>query len=125
LSRTLQRINTLDFIRSKFVKTNANTTHIAWTKILLHTRDIGQAIYQWQASLGPLIRTFEQARTKKMYKMHATTSNVKQLIAKQITDNEKIILSGISPNYSIIDNVDKGAFVLKEIQGLITLRMHA
>jgi hypothetical protein len=24
--------NTLDFIRSKFVKTNANTTHIAWTK---------------------------------------------------------------------------------------------
>jgi hypothetical protein len=43
--------NTLDFIRSNFVKTNANTTHIAWTKILLHTRDIGQAIYQWQASL--------------------------------------------------------------------------
>jgi hypothetical protein len=42
--------NTLDFIQDKFVKNNANTTHIAWTKILLHTRIIVQAIYQWQAS---------------------------------------------------------------------------
>jgi hypothetical protein len=105
--------NTLDFIRAKFVKTNANTTHIAWTKILLHTRDIGQAIYQWQASFDPLIRAFEQARTKKMRKMRITT--VKQLIAKQITDSEKIILSGINPNYSV-DNVDKGTFVLKEFR---------
>ncbi len=48
--------NTLDFIQNKFVKNNANTTHIAWTKILLHTRIIGQAIYQWQASFDPLIR---------------------------------------------------------------------
>jgi hypothetical protein len=32
--------NTLEFIRDKFVKTNANTAHIAWTKLLLHTRDI-------------------------------------------------------------------------------------
>ncbi len=38
--------NTLDFIQDKFVKNNENTTHIAWTKILLHTRLIGQAIYQ-------------------------------------------------------------------------------
>jgi hypothetical protein len=42
--------NTLDFIEDKFVKTNANTAHIAWSNILLHTRIIGQAIYQWQAS---------------------------------------------------------------------------
>jgi hypothetical protein len=82
--------NTLDFIQDKFVKTNANTAHIAWTRILLHTRDIWQAIYQWQASLDPLIRKFEQARSKKMMKKH--TKSVKQLMAKQITDKEKIIL---------------------------------
>ncbi len=41
------------------------------------------------------------------------TKSVKQLMAKQITDNEKIILSGISLKYSI-DNVDKGNFVLIE-----------
>ncbi len=50
--------------------------------------------------------------------MHVTT--VKQLIAKQITDNEKIILSGINPNYSV-DDVDKGTFVLKEFQDHLAL----
>ena len=110
--------NTLDFIEDKFVKTNANTAHIAWTNILLHTRIIGQAIYQWQASFDPLIRKFEQARSKKMRKCQ--TKDVKQLIAKQITDSEKIILSGISAKYSI-DNVDKGTFVMKEFQDDLAL----
>ena len=110
--------NTLDFIAAKFVKTNANTAHIAWTNILLHTRIIGQAIYQWQASFDPLIRKFEQARSKKMRK--SQTKDVKQLMAKQITDSEKIILSGISAKYSI-DNIDKGTFVLKEFQDDLAL----
>ena len=105
--------NTLDFIRDKFVKTNANTAHIAWTKMLLHTRDIGQGIYQWQASFDPLVRRFEQARSKKLKRIHVST--MKQLVAKQITDNEKIILSGISPKYSI-ENIDKGNFIIKEFQ---------
>ena len=105
--------NTLDFIRDKFVKTNANTAHIAWTKMLLHTRDINQGIYQWQASFDPLVRRFEQARSKKLKRSHLTS--LKQLVAKQITDNEKIILSGISPKYSI-DNIDKGNFIIKEFQ---------
>jgi hypothetical protein len=48
------------------------------------------------------------------------TKNVKQLIAKQITDSEKIILSGISAKYSI-DNVDKGTFILKEFQDDLAL----
>ncbi len=51
--------NTLDFIRDKFVQTNANMAHIAWTKMLLHTRDIGQGIYQWQDSFDPLTLWFE------------------------------------------------------------------
>ena len=110
--------NTLDFIRNKFVKTNANTAHIAWTKMLLHTRDIGQGIYQWQASFDPLVRKFEQSRTKKLKRSHLTS--LKQLVAKQITDNEKIILSGISPKYSI-DNIDKGRFIIKEFQDDLAL----
>jgi flagellar biosynthesis/type III secretory pathway protein FliH len=81
--------------------------------MLLHTRDIGQGIYQWQASFDPLVRRFEQARNKKLKKTHLTS--LKQLVAKQITDNEKIILSGISPKYSI-DNIDKGNFIIKEFQ---------
>jgi hypothetical protein len=110
--------NTLDFIQDKFLKNNANTAHIAWTKILLHTREIGQAIYQWQASFDPLIRKFEQARSKKMRKKHLVSVN--QLWAKQVIDNEKIVLSGINAKYSIA-NDDKGNFVLKEIQDDLAL----
>jgi hypothetical protein len=36
-------------------------------------------------------------------------------VANQITDNEKIILSGISPKYSS-DNIDTGNFIIKEFQ---------
>ncbi len=43
------------------------------------------------------------------------TKDAKQLIAKQITDSEKIILSGIRAKYSI-DNVNKGTFVLKDFK---------
>jgi hypothetical protein len=35
-------------------------------------------------------------------------TSLKQLVAKQITDNEKIILSGISPKYSIDNILTKG-----------------
>jgi hypothetical protein len=46
--------------------------------------------------------------------------DVKQLWAKQITDNEKIILAGINVKYSI-DNVDKGIFLLQELQDDLAL----
>jgi hypothetical protein len=46
--------------------------------------------------------------------------DVKQLWAKQLTDNEKIILAGINAKYSI-DNVDKGTFLLKELQDDLAL----
>ncbi len=46
--------------------------------------------------------------------------DVKQLWAKQITDIEKIILAGINVKYSI-DNVDKGIFLLKELQDDLAL----
>jgi hypothetical protein len=51
-------------------------------------------------------------------KTHLTS--LKQLAAKQITDHEKIILSGISPKYSI-DNTDKGNFMLKEFQDKLAM----
>ena len=105
--------HTLEFIKSKFVRANENTTHIAWTVILLHTRVIGQPIYQWQASFDPLIRKYEQARGKKM--KAKSMLKVKVLMAKQFTDDEKIILAGIDTGYSISD-IDGGRFKLKQLQ---------
>ena len=106
-------LHTLDFIKTKFVRANENTTHIAWTVILLHTRAIGQPIYQWQASFDPLLRKYEQARGKKM--KDKSMLKVKVLMAKQFTDDEKIILAGIDTGYSISD-IDNGKFKLKKLQ---------
>ena len=105
--------HTLEFIKSKFVRANENTTHIAWTVILLHTRSIGQPIYQWQASFDPLLRKYEQARGKKM--KNKSMLKVKVLMAKQFTDDEKIILAGIDTGYSVSD-IDNGKFNLQKLQ---------
>ena len=38
--------NTLSFIEANYVQDNDNTMHIAWTAILLHTRELMQPLYQ-------------------------------------------------------------------------------
>jgi hypothetical protein len=37
------------------------------------------------------------------------------LITKQITDDEKVILAGIYPSFTI-ENIDKGSFILRDFQ---------
>ncbi len=58
-----------------------------------------QPLYQWQASFDPLVRKFEQAKSKPLGK--AEFRKMKCLIAKQITDDEKVILSGIDSTFTI------------------------
>jgi hypothetical protein len=112
-SKTYSAQDTLTFIESNYVQDNDNTVHIAWTAILLHTRDLMMPLYQWQASFDPLIRKYEQAKGKEL--VNSEKRKLKCLMAKQITDDEKVILSGIDPNFTI-DNVDKGGFILRAFQ---------
>ena len=60
-----------------------------------------------------LTRKYEQAKGKSLNKTEFR--KIKCLIAKQITDEEKIILAGIDSSFTI-DNVDKGAYVLRTFQ---------
>jgi hypothetical protein len=66
--------DTLSFIESNYVQDNDNTVHIAWTAILLHTRELLQPLYQWQASFDPLLRKYEQAKTKTLTKVEPKVS---------------------------------------------------
>ena len=61
-------LDTLKFIEKSYVQTNENSIHIAWTAILLHTRELLQPLYQWQASFDPLTRKYEQSKTKGLSK---------------------------------------------------------
>jgi hypothetical protein len=95
------------------VQENENAVHISWTAILLHTRELLQPLYQWQASFDPLTRKYEQSKTKDLNKMEYR--KLKCLITKQITDDEKVILAGIDPAFTI-ENIDKGSFKLRDFQ---------
>ena len=106
-------LDTLSFIELNYVQNNENSVHIAWTAILLHTREVLLSLYQWQTSFDPLTRKYEQAKGTPLNK--AEFRKIKCLISKQITDEEKIILAGIDPSFTI-DNVDKGAYVLRTFQ---------
>jgi hypothetical protein len=105
--------DTLSFIEANYVQDNDNTVHIAWTAILLHTRELLQPLYQWQASFDPLLRKYEQAKTKTLTKTE--TRKLKCLIAKQVTDDEKVILAGIDPSFTI-EGIDKGTYKLRTFQ---------
>ena len=53
---------TLDFLLKNFVKTSEDSAHIAWTKILLHTRENGVKIYDWLRSIQLLVRTLVESQ---------------------------------------------------------------
>jgi hypothetical protein len=78
-------LDTLSFIEANYVQNNENSVHIAWTAILLHTRDVLLPLYQWQTSFDPLTRKYEQAKGKTLSRPEFRKS--KCLIAKQITDD--------------------------------------
>jgi hypothetical protein len=67
-SKPYSALDTLTFIQAHFVQENENAVHISWTAILLHTRELLQPLYQWQASFDPLTRKYEQAKTKDLTK---------------------------------------------------------
>ena len=106
-------MDTLKFIEASYVQTNENSVHIAWTMILLHTRELQQPLYQWQASFDPLTRKYEQFKGNGL--SNPELRKIKILIAKQITDDEKVILTGLDATFTI-ENVDKGSFILRAFQ---------
>jgi hypothetical protein len=106
-------MDTLKFIEASYVQTNENSVHIAWTMILLHTRELQQPLYQWQASFDPLTRKYEQSKGTVL--SNPEMRKIKILIAKQITDDEKVVLTGLDASFTI-DNIDKGTFIFRAFQ---------
>ena len=73
-------LDTISFIEANYVQNNENSVHIAWTAILLHTREVLLPLYQWQTSFDPLTRKYEQAKGKSLSKTEFR--KIKCLIAK-------------------------------------------
>jgi hypothetical protein len=88
-------LDTLSFIESNYVQNNENSVHIAWTAILLRTREVFLPLYhQWQTSFDdPLTRKYEQAKGKTLNK--SEFRKLKCLIAKQIVPPEWLLFQAI------------------------------
>ena len=110
--------DTLDFLLRNFVKTSEDSAHIAWTNILLHTRQNGVKIYDWLRSIQPLVRVLIESQKKSKKLSKTRRRRINELLVKQVTDNEQIQIGMLEVKYSA-DNLLKGKFVLEELVSMI------
>ena len=102
-------LHTLEFIEQNYVRNNENSVHILWTQILLHTREPMMNIYNWVVSFEQPLRRLTQCQGSNLDK--AQHGRLRTLIAKQITDAEKLKITTIDTALTA-DMVDKGMYDL-------------
>ena len=109
-------LHTLDFIEQHYVRDNENSVHILWTHILLHTREPMVNVYNWVVSFELPVRRITQCQGTALDK--AQTSRLRQLIAKQITDAEKLTITTINTSLTA-DLIDAGTYDLNDLKTLL------
>ena len=109
-------LHTLEFIEQNYVRNNENSVHILWTQILLHTREPMMNIYNWVVSFEQPLRRLTQCQGSNLDK--AQHGRLLTLIAKQITDAEKLKITTIDTALTA-DMVDKGMYDLDDLKTLL------
>ena len=109
-------LHTLEFIEQNYVRNNENSVHILWTQILLHTREPMMNIYNWVVSFEQPLRRLTQCQGSNLDK--AQHWRLRTLIAKQITDAEKLKITTIDTALTA-DMVDKGMYDLDDLKTLL------
>jgi hypothetical protein len=114
-------LHTLEFIEHNYVRDNENSVHILWTQILLHTREPIMTIYNWVVSFEQPLRRLTQCQGSNL-----TTpqhERLRILIAKQITDAEKLKITTIDTALTA-DMVDKGTYDLDDLKTLLATHIN-
>ena len=109
-------LHTLEFIEQNYVRNNENSVHILWTQILLHTREPMMNIYNWVVSFEQPLRRLTQCQGSNLDK--SQRERLRTLIAKQITDAEKLKITTIDTTLTA-DMVDKGTYELDDLKTLL------
>ena len=107
--------DTSDFLLKNFVKTSEDPAHIAWTKILLHTRENGVKIYDWLRSIQPLVRTLVGAQKKSKKVSKGKRKRINELLIKQVADYEQIQIGMLDDAYSATKLIT-GSFNLDNVR---------
>ncbi len=112
-SKAHSALHTLDFIEQHYVRDNENSVHTLWTQILLHTNEPMTNIYNWVGSFELPIRRLTQCQRKALQKSQA--SRLRTLIAKQMTDAEKLINTTVDTSLTA-DLIDRGTYILDDLK---------
>jgi hypothetical protein len=109
-------LHTLDFIEQHYVKDNENPVHILWTDILLHTREPMVNVYNWVVSFELPVRRITQCQGTVL--STAQISRLRQFVAKQITDTEKLTITTVNTSLTA-DLIDAGTYDLDDMKILL------
>jgi hypothetical protein len=91
--------HTLKFLMNEYVEQDDDAPHHTWSNILTATRQPRVALYAWVDSF-----TLLALRYGETVKKITSTRQVKinRTVSKQITDEEKLVISTINPAYSAV-----------------------
>jgi hypothetical protein len=91
--------HTLTFIEENYVDHDDDAPHTTWDKILKATREPKMDIYNWVDSFTVRILRHTESISKNLSRKKRIKVN-KIIIAKQITDDEKLIITTVDPKYT-------------------------
>ena len=103
--------HTLQFLLDEYVELDDDAPHHTWSNIL--TRQPRMALYAWVDSFTLLALRYG---VKKITNIRQTKIN--RTVSKQITDDEKLVISTINPAYSAIV-MNSGLYTFTELVKLL------
>ena len=107
--------HTLQFIEDEYVEKDDDASHYTWNDILHAIRAPGTTLFSWVDSFT--LRSLRYAETiEKISGVRLTKIN--KIIAKQITDDEKLTISTLNSAYSAI-KIQDGAYDITELIQLL------
>ena len=109
--------HTLKFIQAQYVDADDDAPHTTWDRILKSTREPKTSLYTWVDSFAVHILRPSEITAKKLTKRKRIKIN--KIIAKQITEDEKLIITTINSTFTsaYINDVD---YILGDLINLLT-----
>jgi len=107
--------HTLQFLLDEYVELDDDAPHHTWSNILTATRQPRMALYAWVDSFTLLALRYGET-VKKITNIRQIKIN--RTVSKQITDDEKLVISTINPAYSAIV-MNSGQYIFTDLVKLL------
>ena len=107
--------HTLRFLEEEYVEKDDDAPHYTWSNILTATRQPKMSLYAWVDSF-----TLLALRYGETVKKITSTRQVKinRTVSKQITDDEKLVISTINPAFSAVI-MNSGKYIFSDLVKLL------